>query len=374
MWVPLVVTGTWDPCFFRNPRTAALVVRASEATLPKEVQEATPVTELAAANYSFEALGEASENWREPVVVRGLFDVGNSAAVFDALRGFDVSVVQNSSLGKDHDFNCGNVPEGRVDSKMENFGAAFDEIVAGTSSKTIVVPPASRSDRRNDPALDAALVKAVDDIINLPALGGPWREKGTAYSTMTQLFIGRGATRGALSEDKAGLGTGYHADVCNNFFVQLAGEKNWTFMPPNASLHMKPTMRRGKTAIAGADLSVKTIETRIPRRTVVLRPGDLLYNPDWYWHRIINHPGFAAGVVARECRLVTRSLPANPVFTSLIAVNHVIAGLFHGDAYARKRLLAALGLGKSTMVHGTTPSAAAALSSVDVSSSSSAAA
>lgn len=88
--------------------------------------EASAVRELAKEDYSWEALRKASDNWLEPVIVRGMFS--DTAAVktwptsasgaegseelsngLASLSKFDVSVVQNSTVGKDHWINCGGV-------------------------------------------------------------------------------------------------------------------------------------------------------------------------------------------------------------------------------------------------------------------------
>ena len=88
--------------------------------------EASAVRELAKEDYSWEALRKASDNWLEPVIVRGMF--ADTAAVktwptsasgaeeseelsngLASLSKFDVSVVQNSTVGKDHWINCGGV-------------------------------------------------------------------------------------------------------------------------------------------------------------------------------------------------------------------------------------------------------------------------
>ena len=130
----------------------------------------------------------------------------------------------------------------------------------------------------------------------------------------------------------------------DNVIVQLAGSKIWEFIHPKYSALLRPTMRRGKTAISGSDFTTKSeVLPYIPRMEAVLQKGDFMYNPDWYWHTVRNAPGFAMAVVARECN-VTNFFQGNPVFSSLILTNHVAAGVFGGDSYARTRLLAALGL------------------------------
>jgi hypothetical protein len=41
-------------------------------------------------------------------------------------------------------------------------------------------------------------------------------------------------------------------------------------------------MKRGKTAISGADISAKTeVLPYLPRLHATLEPGDFMYNPDW---------------------------------------------------------------------------------------------
>jgi hypothetical protein len=360
-----VATGNWDPCFFRNEFVSSLFMRVHEARLGSDPPRVapTPVRELAKEDYSWEALRDASDNWREPVIVRGMFSdteavakwpassvaasmagvTGNGVDIdggLSSLAHFNVSVVQNSTMGKDHWINCGGHPN--VDAVMEPFGAAFHDIErydpnsTGAVAKTIVVPPASRSDRVRDPALDDALSKLVDAELDLPRIGGSWF-KGIANSALLQLWVGAG-------DSGSTQGTGLHCDICNNFIVQLAGSKVWEFIHPQYSALLRPTMRRGKTAISGSDITTKfEVLPYIPRLGATIHPGDFMYNPDWYWHTVRNAPGFAMAVVARECN-VTNFFQGNPVFSSLILTNHVAAGVFGGDSYALTRLKAALGL------------------------------
>jgi hypothetical protein len=53
-------------------------------------------------------------------------------------------------------------------------------------------------------------------------------------------------------------------------------------MSPKHSALLRPTMRRGKTAISGADMSAKTeVMPFIERFEATLNKGDFMYNPDW---------------------------------------------------------------------------------------------
>lgn len=159
---------------------------------------------------------------------------------------------------------------------MQPFGSAFTEIEkynpnSSTVAKTIVVPPASRSAKIRNPALDEALAVLVDDELDLPRIGGSWY-KGIANSALLQLWVGAG------DEGKT-QGTGLHCDMCNNFIVQLAGAKKWTFISPKHSSLMRPTMRRGKTAISGSDFTTKSeVLPYIPRLEATVYPGDFMYD------------------------------------------------------------------------------------------------
>lgn len=339
-----VATGRWDPCFFRNTYIASLFMEVHLKRLgpnPKPVQP-TPVRELALADYSWEALRAASDNFREPVVVRGLF--ADSAAVktwgesgLAVLDSFNVTVVPNSTIGKDHFINCGEHKAAHSIDQL--FSEAMHEIKqydpnGANVSKTMILPPASRSVRTRNPAFDSAMTRLVDDDLDLTRIGGPWY-KGQKNAALTQFFIGAGDVEGTQ-------GTGWHGDICNNQIVQVFGSKQWLWIHPRHSPLLRPTMMPGKSAISFPDFSIRTeVVPFLPRMEAKLNPGDFLYNPDWYWHRVVNDPGISMAVVSRECN-VTNLIRGNPIMSSLVITNHVKAALFGGDTYAFARLMAAL--------------------------------
>lgn len=336
----VVQTNNWNTCFFNNPLTSGLFLRAERKQLDRStVKSPIPVAELSIEDYSYENLRIASDNWREPVIVRNwakdtrAIQSWSPEYVRERLGQYDVVVYQNATLGKDHELNC-DAPWTRnaVWTQLEKLGDAISEIETGESLKTIVIPPASRVKRAFNASAQADYMSLVREL-ELEKLGGPWTNKGVDYSTLVQFWAGYGVESGTH-------GTGWHADICNNFIVQTAGTKNWTFVHPDDSKFMRPTMKQGKTAISGMDASV--LRDNMPyldKKFVTIRPGDMMYNPDWYWHQIKNNPGYTSAVVARECNL-TNSFAANPVFTSMVAVNHARAAVFGGDDYALARLKA----------------------------------
>lgn len=228
---------------------------------------------------------------------------------------------------------------------MTPFENAYDEIAAydpsaGRPSKTIILPPASRGARVGDPKLDAKLYELIERDIGLQRIGGGgWDQKGVNHSVMSQLWVGAGAMGESLGTNQ---GTGWHCDICNNFVVHVTGQKKWTFVHPKFSHLMRPTMKTGKTAAIGTDLSFRTeVLPFIERSELVVSPGDFFYNPDFYWHSVKNAPGMTVAIVARECN-ITNSFRAQPVLATTVVLNHVRAALFGGDSYARARLWSAM--------------------------------
>ena len=177
--------------------------------------EPTSVTELALADYSYENLRIASKDWTEPVVVRQMFaqspalnwvQDGKNWNAMQSLKDFNVSVIQNATMGKDHDINCETFKG--ADSRMTLFSEAINQVFdydpkSNQPAKTMVIPPASRTHREVDYDLDKALYDLIEKDLDYRVFGGDWSVRGIANSVITQLWIGSGA------EDLS-QGTGWH--------------------------------------------------------------------------------------------------------------------------------------------------------------------
>lgn len=88
-----------------------------------------------------------------------------------------------------------------------------------------------------------------------------------------------------------------------------------------------------------------SIQKHIPRWSVTLGPGDLLYNPDWMWHKIVSKysienyyfyftlilidvgDGVSIGVPTREVN-ITLTMQNNFYFTTITMANKVLANVF----------------------------------------------
>lgn len=92
---------------------------------------------------------------------------------------------------------------------------------------------------------------------------------GEKISTNHQLWIGQQGATTRLHQDS------YVIDVMH---AQIVGEKHWTVMSPNAHL--------GLDANGELDFDTLAADPTVRVHTCVLRPGDVLYLPALWWHRV----------------------------------------------------------------------------------------
>lgn len=114
-------------------------------------------------------------------------------------------------------------------------------------------------------------------------------------NTFNQIFIGQKAT-----------GSGYHCAGIWNFFYMIEGEKKWTFVDPELTWMMYPSIHIGVLAFTSlvsfpdrSDTSVYPLYKYAPRYSVHLKPGDVLFNPPWWWHAIDNLTPTSVAVATR---------------------------------------------------------------------------
>ena len=81
------------------------------------------------------------------------------------------------------------------------------------------MPPASRTARDKDYALDEAFFKLIEKDLDLRSLGGDWAKKGNGNAVITQLFVGSGTSL----DHPIKMGTAWHMDICNSAKIHLTG-------------------------------------------------------------------------------------------------------------------------------------------------------
>lgn len=90
------------------------------------------------------------------------------------------------------------------------------------------------------------------------------------------------------------MGSDIHCAIGVNIFRQMAGVKKWWFIPPSQTPYLKPSINVNGFSAHTNTMVGKDGEPESPwlskvvRYTAVLHPGDVLINPPWFWHGILN--------------------------------------------------------------------------------------
>jgi hypothetical protein len=283
----------------------------------KRVPHRIPIID--AKDYTFEALKFATEGFRYPAIVRGLF-AGTAAAE----RWIDPEYL-SSRIGEfvipvvsDANYNT-------LQNKREllSFREAYTDIVNNKDSKKYLFFPVESRANFNHSSTGSAqeLRRRVNEVIREDLeLDRIWKGfGGPNHKTFFggQLVIGRGS-----NSSEATTGTGWHCAPGNNWFAQVTGTKRWYFMDPKYSALMFP-LRGGKANMMTGSREMSSFHDNLPLRYADVQAGDLLYNPDWEWHTIKNYEGLAIGCPIREIN-VSLSFQNNFQYTSIILLNKLM--------------------------------------------------
>lgn len=79
-----------------------------------------------------------------------------------------------------------------------------------------------------------------------------------------------------------------------NIFRMIVGSKKWWFIPPSQTPYLKPAINLNGFSAHTHTMVGKNGEQssvwmqKLVRYTATLNPGDVLINPPWFWHGILN--------------------------------------------------------------------------------------
>ena len=203
-----------------------------------------PVIE--AKNYNYESLKRATQNFRYPAVVRGMFADTPAAKNWDK-QGYLASKIGKHIIPVVNDATYGTLQNNR---SSLSFAEAYGEILSDEASKMYLFFPVKSRFNFNGTDLKAiddlqdGVNKVVDEDLDLSRI---WRGFGSKNHTSylgSQLIIGRGT-----NDTDATTGTGWHCAAGNNWFIQVVGKKRWYFMDPKYSSQMSP-LRGGRLVSA----------------------------------------------------------------------------------------------------------------------------
>lgn len=139
---------------------------------------------------------------------------------------------------------------------------------------------------------------------------------GSCEYLMSQAFLGQNAE-----------GAPFHCANAWNFFIMIDGEKEWTFIDPEYSIQLgaivHPTVISVEACVTGKGDTWRDTNqlytNYCPRFTTIVRKGDVLLNPPWWWHEIKNITPFSIGVSSRW--LVNRYVETNNLFDLLFCLS-----------------------------------------------------
>ena len=257
------------------------------------VQDAAPVQVL--EEVTFDAFVSASAGYRRPVVIRGFGEdiqavrEWSPAYLVSRMGDAPCTVVEmdEAAMSRPHD------------SKRVLLQMAFSDFIERMDSEPLYLHNSTEFASQFPDLLDEIELERVGAALTTP--GSSWDE---IFSS--NLFVGTDRVFSNL-----------HCAPGGNFFLQITGEKTWTLVDPARSAFLLPLPSKpfnhclsiyGSFRAQGEDSPL----WRLPRQTVTLKPGDLLYNPPWWWHEVEN----SGPTIGCALRHVPRPLQPSPTWAN----------------------------------------------------------
>lgn len=289
------------PKFYQDPASV----------LPKH-RGHVKIAEIQASEYTEELMAKVSNDFRDPVLVKGLFL--DTVAVKNWIKSGYLSDkfgdLEALIYHKVHRENAG--LSDNANTTVSSVGAAWDDILHNERSETRFIFPqlalleAEGTDSAKAENTARELMGELDLGKIKPGFGGEDHKRLFGR----QLFMGRG-----LEGKNAYQGLGWHTEPANNWFVQVAGKKRWFFVKPQDSTLMLPKKRTARLVVTSDIEKMEELDDRLPILYGDVGAGDMIYNPEWYWHKTQIYPGVSISVSLREFWLM-RNFRSNPMYSA----------------------------------------------------------
>lgn len=290
--------------FYRDP-----------ATVLPEKRDHVRITEIQAEDYSYELMNKVTEGFRKPVLIKGLF-TNTTAGMNWGKSGYLQNKLGDMKIAVHTNLKTGGVNTNHDDIEILPGGPVVEDIMTNKQSKSRFIFPqlAFGEFNKTDPLLLAAKAEELIQDLELERIRKGWGKKGHTNYIGQQMFIGRG-----LDDKDAYQGIGWHTEPGNNWFIQVVGMKRWYLVEPKNSALMLPTKRTGRLVIT-SDIDYMTeLHDRLPVLYGDVGPGDMIFNPEWYWHKTKLYPGPTISVPMRELYLL-RNFKNSPFYMSQLAL------------------------------------------------------
>jgi hypothetical protein len=118
----------------------------------------------------------------------------------------------------------------------------------------------------------------------------------------------------------ANTSTSLHCAGISNLYVQVYGRKKWVLISPRFTPFMYPALSKGlnwqsRVDFRNPDYDACPLYRYVDRYETILEPGDVLWNPPFVWHGVLNVTESIA--VSLWWTNVTRAFANNAVFSAL---------------------------------------------------------
>jgi hypothetical protein len=216
-----------------------------------------PLPELNADSFTKEDVLRLSKGYTFPVVIRRLLVNTSSVSKWSSGEWWVENYGNEPTL-------CGTFDSVRATCVVKDF---FDAV---QNNESFYISGASKLFANN---------AELGDMIEDPRV----KQLEPGPHVATQIFMG-------LTD----MGSDIHSAMGVNIFRMIVGSKKWWFIPPSQTPYLKPSINvngfsaHTHTMVGKNGEEVSTWMNKLERYTTVLHPGDVLINPPWFWHGILN--------------------------------------------------------------------------------------
>ena len=240
-----------------------------------------------------------SHNKTRPVVIKGLIkntkahNEWNPNYFQDFYGDIKIITLDNKLTGKKA-YTSFNIPLGQERRKLYDILEQMKNHEGSSDSCTYINNVTSIFSDCPELLEDLELdqLKIIDDKINLDTV------------LKVNLFMGPENT-----------GSSLHCAVGGNFFFNIYGHKRWLLIDPKYTPYLSSTPAHDFSfVISGEDAeNPSELLQKIPRYEIVLEPGDVLFNPPWWWHAVHNED-FTIACAVRDHTCYSQSWYNNSTF------------------------------------------------------------
>lgn len=248
------------------------------------------ITEINNYNSDYKLLLKASNNFKEPVVIRKLFT--NSFAVNNwndtnylkkIIGNYNLPIINN-----DDDY---------LNRKIDT----FSNIIDNNNSYLVLFPYHSKSKlnlNSNNYTIQNNFINDVKELINNNLSYQSIINDNYLFNNSNTIHtISMGKNNN--SDDTGGIK--WHTEISSNYFIQIVGKKRWYLS--NNDHQFCPKFFSTVSIKATCNTKHDDLVHLNNIKYVDLYPGDMLFIPDWYWHNTIGNNNISIGVSIRKLNI-----------------------------------------------------------------------